>query len=438
MPVSVELSRRCLSQIMGLNDAAWEKLFSKYRILDAVRNRGEFIISANQIKEFREPRLMTKFDHKINLPSIFADNHLSILPITRGDYIISSFSAYKEFEAPNTEAQRVSIPPHIQSLMPQFLVSEAIALNCANACGILNDFLEDDGIVSTVNGRMSSGTFDFSIDTLAGTKSVTVSNSQIEIDAAYEGINYLSLFEAKRDLADDFLVRQLYYPFRVWSSRVTKTVKPVFLIFSNGIFHLYQYQFDDPNKYNSLRLIKQKNYVIATEISLADIEGLMMTVSKVREPEISFPQANSMARIINLIELLHEKPMTKQDITTEYAFDERQTNYYTDAGRYLELIDKGYDEENNIVFRLSEKGRYIMGLEYKARQLAVASQILMHGVFHDVLKLHLQYGEMPDTNTIIRIMKNSSLYHVKADSTFMRRSSTVVGWINWILSMIEE
>lgn len=423
---------------MGLNDTAWENLFSKYNILDTVRNQGEFIISANQIKEFREPRLMTKFDHKINLPSIFADNNLSILPITRGDYIISSFSAYKEFETPNTEVQRVSIPPHIQSLMPQFLVSEAIALNCANACGILNDFLEDDEIVSTVNGRMSSGTFDFNIDTLAGTKSVTVNNSQIEIDAAYEGINYLSLFEAKRDLSDDFLVRQLYYPFRVWSSRVTKTVKPVFLIFSNGIFNLYQYQFDAPNKYNSLRLIKQKNYVIATEISLADIESLMMTVSKVREPEISFPQANSMARIINLIELLHEKPMTKQDITTEYAFDERQTNYYTDAGRYLELIDKGHDEENNIVFQLSEKGRYIMGLEYKERQLAIVSQILMHGVFREVLKLHLQYGEMPDTNTIVQIMKNSNLYNVRADSTFVRRSSTVVGWINWILSIIEE
>lgn len=423
---------------MGLNDTAWENLFSKYNILDTVRNQGEFIISANQIKEFREPRLMTKFDHKINLPSIFADNNLSILPITRGDYIISSFSAYKEFETPNTEVQRVSIPPHIQSLMPQFLVSEAIALNCANACGILNDFLEDDEIVSTVNGRMSSGSFDFNIDTLAGTKSITVNNSQIEIDAAYEGINYLSLFEAKRDLSDDFLVRQLYYPFRVWSSRVTKTVKPIFLIFSNGIFNLYQYQFDDPNNYNSLRLIKQKNYMIATEISLADIESLVMTVSKVSEPEISFPQANSMARIINLIELLHEKPMTKQDITAEYAFDERQTNYYTDAGRYLELIEKGHDEENNIIFQLSEKGRYIMGLEYKERQLAVVSQILMHGVFHEVIKLHLQYGEMPDTNTIVQIMKNSNLYNVRADSTFVRRSSTVVGWINWILSIIEE
>ena len=58
---------------------------------------------------------------------------------------------------------------------------------------------------------------------------------QIEIDAAYEGIHYLSLFEAKRDLSDDFLVRQLYYPFRVWSERVTKTVKPVFLIFSTNL-----------------------------------------------------------------------------------------------------------------------------------------------------------------------------------------------------------
>ena len=82
---------------------------------------------------------------------------------------------------------------------------------------------------------MGSGDFEFDISTSFGTKQLSVSNSQIEIDAAYEGINYLSLFEAKRDLSDDFLVRQLYYPFRVWSSRVTKPVKPVFLIFSNGI-----------------------------------------------------------------------------------------------------------------------------------------------------------------------------------------------------------
>ncbi len=423
---------------MGLNDSAWENLFDKYHILAEIERNGQFIISANQIKEFREPRLMTKFDHKINLPKIFATNNLSILPITRGDYVISSFSAYKEFEEPSQDIHRISIPAHIQSLMPQFLVSEAIALNCANACGILNDFLEDDELVPTVSGRMSSGSFEFRINTALGTKNITVSNSQIEIDAAYEGIQYLSLFEAKRDLSNDFLVRQLYYPFRVWSERVTKTVKPIFLIFSNGMFNLYQYQFEDPQDYNSLRLVKQKNYVVATEICLADIENLLRTVPLVQEPDISFPQADCMSRIVNLIELLNEKPMTKQDITSEYAFDERQTNYYTDAGRYLGIIDKTHDGDGNILFQLSACGHRIMGLEYKERQLALVTQILMHKVFNETLKLHLQCGDMPDKQTIIQIMKCSNLYRVEADSTYLRRSSTVVGWVNWILGIIDE
>jgi len=423
---------------MRLNDIAWENLFDKYRILTEIERNGQFVISANQIKEFREPRLMTKFDHKVNLPVIFAENNLAILPVTRGAYIIAPFSAYKEFEEPDNNAQRISIPAHIQSLMPQFIISEAIALNCANACGILNDFLEDDALVPTVNGRMSSGRFGFNIDTAFSTKYVIVDNSQIEIDAAYEGINYLSLFEAKMDLSDDFLVRQLYYPLRTWASKVTKPIKSVFMIYSNGTFSLYQYQFEDIRNYNSLYLVKQKNYVITTEICLQDIENLLITVPLIPEPDIAFPQADRMSRIINLIELLNEKPMTRQDITSEYAFDERQTNYYTDAARYLELVEKGQNDDGRILFYLSDKGRRIMQLEYKERQLAIAAQILMHRVFNEALKLHLQCGEMPDKQTIIQIMKNSDLYRVEADSTYLRRSSTVVGWVNWILGIIEE
>lgn len=423
---------------MGLNDTAWENLFAKYNILDEINQNGKFIISARQIKEFREPRLMTKFDHKVNLPVIFSENNLSILPITRGEYIISSFSAYKEFGEPSDEVQRISISPHIQSLMPQFVVSEAIALNYASASGILNDFLEDENLLATVNGRMSSGTFRFDINTDTGRRNVEVNNSQIEIDAAYEGINYLSLFEAKMDLADDFLIRQLYYPFRVWSNRVTKTVKPIFLIFSNGVFNLYQYEFEDPTNYNSLVLVKQKNYMIATEICLADIQNILRNIQVVNEPDISFPQADRMSRIINLIELLNEKSMTEQEITSEYAFDERQTNYYTDAGRYLELIDKNYDEEGNIKFQLTAQGHHIMMLEYKEKQLALVAQILKHKVFNEVLTRHLQYGEMPQKETIVEIMKNAQLYHIEADSTYMRRASTVIGWVNWILDTIEE
>lgn len=424
---------------MGRNDDAWEKLFDKYQILDCVLRHGVFSISANQIKEFREPRLMTKFDHRVNLPGIFADNDLAILPVTRGDYVISKFSAYQDFDPPSGKFHAVRVPAHIQSLMPKYLVSEAIALNCANACGILNDFLEDEGLVPTVSGRMGSGNFAFNIN--AGTEqyTLTVRNSQIEIDAAYEGANCLALFEAKRDISDDFLIRQLYYPFRVWSGRVMKTVKPVFLVFSNGIFYLYQYEFAVPNNYNSLRLIKQKNYIISPEISLSDIHNILQNVFVCEEPAVAFPQANRMPRLINLMELLSESPMTKQDITSEYAFDERQTNYYTDAGRYLGLIEKiKNDADGSIFFSLSDMGRFVMELDYKERQIAIVSAILKHRPFNETLKIYLRRGGMPDTNTIIRIMKDSNLYRVKSDETYFRRSSTITSWINWILGLVRE
>ena len=298
--------------------------------------------------------------------------------------------------------------------------------------------MEDERLVSTVSGRMSSGSFDFQIDTKSGVKKVCVANSQIEIDAAYEGINYLSLFEAKRELPHDFLIRQLYYPFRVWQNRVTKPVKSVFLTFSNGLFSLYQYQFENPFHYNSLKLVKQKNYMIGKTISISDIENLLKTVSEVQEPEISFPQADNMDRIINLMELLYEKSMTRNEITTEYAFTVRQTDYYTHAGMYLGLIEKKRNVDNSVLFQLSKRGRCIMNLTYKERQLAIVSQILEHRVFRETLKLHLHKAYMPDRQTIVEIMKSSNIYHVGEESTYFRRASTVTSWIDWILSIIDD
>ena len=91
----------------SLNDTAWEELFEKHDILAHIERTGQFQISAKQIKEVREPRLMAKFDHTINLPQIFADNNLCILPVTRGDYVISHFDAYHKFEPDNSPITRV-------------------------------------------------------------------------------------------------------------------------------------------------------------------------------------------------------------------------------------------------------------------------------------------------------------------------------------------
>ena len=301
-------------QVTSQNDKAWEALFEKYEILQHIEEDGEFVISASQIKEYREPRLMAKFDHKINLPQIFAKNNLAILPISRGDYVISHFEAYRSFDVSDKSVKHVSLPTNLQSLDSNNIPSEAIAINCALASGMLSDFLEEDVLIPTVSGRMGSGQFDFSIQN-SRTKTptrVSVNNSQIEIDAAFEGIHSLSLLEAKRDLSEDFLIRQLYYPFRVWSNRVAKKVRPIFLVYSNGIFSLYEYEFQNPDSYNSLVLVKHRNYSIEdTAIQLSDLQDAASNMPIIAEPEISFPQANSFERVINICELLNAQELSR-------------------------------------------------------------------------------------------------------------------------------
>lgn len=65
------------------NDVSWNHLFEQYGIVDEISNSGKFVITATQINEVREARLMTKFDSRSNLPQIFSEHNLSILPITR-------------------------------------------------------------------------------------------------------------------------------------------------------------------------------------------------------------------------------------------------------------------------------------------------------------------------------------------------------------------
>lgn len=428
------------SKPKGKNDDAWEKLFLKYDILNQIDSQGQFFISADQIREYREPRLMAKFDHHINLPQIFSNNGLSILPVSRGDYVISHFDAYKKFDVGNSAITRTSIPAHLQSLDASNIPSEAISINCALAAGILSDFLGEEELTATVSGRMSSGFFDFNIQNKNKglLTSVNVNNSQIEIDAAFEGISSLALLEAKRDISEDFLVRQLYYPYRVWSSRVTKQVRPVFLVFSNGIFSLYEYAFKDPSIYNSLELVQQKNYSIEdTVISLSDIEGVLSNSVNVSEPDIPFPQADSFKRVVNLCELLFGSPMTRDQVTEEYAFDIRQTNYYTDACRYLGLLDK-YRDNNKVTYKLTDKGNKIMSLSYRQRQLELCRCILEHKAFRDTLTLYLRSGNTPSKADVVQIMKQSNLYHVDGESTYYRRSSTLVSWLNWMLDLVED
>ena len=426
------------------NAQAWEKLFSKHDIQRNIDMYGQFRISAGQIKKFREPRLMTKFDHKSNLPDLFSKNDLAILPVTRGDYVIAHFDAYHVLEQSTRLITRMIPPDNIQSLDYNNIPSEAIALNCALAAGIISDFLGEEQLIATVSGRMGTGTFDFSIlDTRSRTlRPVSVSNAQMEIDAAYEGHSCMALFEAKlakSGIFEDFMTRQLYYPFRVWHSRITKPVRPVFFVYSNEIFRLYEYEFEDIGNYSSIRLVRQKNYSVDdTSITSEDIQDILNMTTIIHEPKgIPFPQADKFERVVNLCELLNDSDMSTSDVTEEYTFTTRQTRYYTNSARYLGLVEK---ERGNgeTIYALTPQGRRIMGMSYRKRQLSFCELILSHKAFRETLALCFSTGHMPSNQDITDIMRHSGLQGVSSEETFWRRASTIRGWVNWIISLITD
>jgi hypothetical protein len=423
------------------NDIAWEKIFDKYKIVTKVLNEGHTIISSTHINEFREARLMTKFDHKSQLPKLFADNNLSILPTSRGGYVIGTFETFSDFNTDDIEVTPIEFPTFLESLDYRDITSEATAINCAFVSKILHDFTEEESLLPTVSGRMSSSSFGFDINSSKGLFKVNVGNSQVEIDGGYEGDNSLNLIEAKNYISDDFLVRQLYYPYKLWSGKIQKQVRPIFLTYTNGIFHLREYAFTDINHYNSLVLIKHKKYAVQDgAFNIETIQEILDRTKTIKEPEIPFPQADSFERVINLCELLKQKDfLTKEEITQSYDFDARQTDYYSNAGKYLGLLDTGKDPlSGQIGCYLTNKGKQVFNTNLIDRQKEFVKIIISHSAFKQTLKLYLENGEMPSKNEIVEVMKRSKLHKVGSDTTYFRRASTITGWINWIMNQIEE
>lgn len=419
------------------NDVAWRTLFEKHRIAETVAWARSFVISARMINRFREARLMTKFDHKANLPAPFVEHGLSILPVTRGNYVIAPIETFHQFEDEHVPVpiEVIPSPAHLQTINHTHIPSESLAIHCAFATGMLGRFTSDPALMPTVSGRMSSSTFRFTIDrTDATPQTLQVENTQLEIDGGYEGSDSFCLIEAKNVIASDFLIRQLYYPYRLWSQRLTKPVRPIFLTTSNGIFHFREYTFTDPTHYNSLHLIRQKRYVIGDYAINRDTIRHLLTQTRTHpEPNIPFPQADSFERVINLCELLYQSSeLGGDDITQNYDFEGRQTHYYVDAGRYLGLIDKER-RDGNMTYFLTERGEKLFDMPIVERQIAFIRAILAHEPFNRALKLYLDGDARPTPTQIVHIMRGCHLQY--ADTTAHRRAHTLLSWLDWILQL---
>lgn len=425
-------------QPLGLNDIGW------MRALDAglyseISATGFARISAKELKAIsgREPRLLAKHDFSASRPWIFRQRRLAILPDSRSSYLIGNIDIYKSFPQHTGILRTRPIPPGIESLDFSNLGSETLVLNAAALSGILQDFVGGGRLSATVAGRMSTGLLPLRLSNLD--LELTVDRAQMEIDAGYESSEHLVIVEAKNHIADDFNIRQLYFPYRRFSRSLNKEVIPVYLVYSNGVFHLYRYSFPDPADIRSIRLEDASRYVLGdSALSIGSFQALLKRITPqpqsraepLAQQPIPFPQADSFARVVSLCELLAHQDLDKAAIHAHYGFTPRQADYYVNAGRYLGLISL----EDSLA-RLTPLGRKIMTTPSRDdRNLALVEAMARHSVFHAVLEHVVAKQRAPNRADVVTIMESSDLGI--AGSTLRRRAGTVLAWAQWAWDLI--
>lgn len=426
---------------------AWQVLIDKYDILTEISNNGFFKISASQIKEVKEPRLMAKWDSSEQLPSSLKNNKINILPDSRSSYILSDFLLYQELPKVVEHVKNMAKVelPDLQTIDVDNISSEANAINVLQISGILEDFLEldlDDVLYATFNGRMSSGKFDFKVDTRRQIQlKVDVDRAQIEIDGGFESDHCVVVLEAKNVLHEDFHIRQLYYPYRLWESKVDKPVRLIFSIYTNKIFRLMEYRFKEKENYSSIELVRTKNYSLEdTSITLDEIKDVYDSIKDTEvisdnmnvEDSVPFIQADNFERIVSLLENMYENPMTSEEIIELMKFTTRQRDYYFNAGKYLGLFQK-LKEDKVRKYGLTNIGVAVYKKSYKERQLELVKLILSHRIFRDLFEEILETGVIPDKGRVVELELE---YNVCSIDVASRRATSVISWLNWIFNLV--
>ena len=352
------------------------------------------------------------------------------MPVSRSEYLVGRFNLYERFpETQRGEVRTLELPAGLDTLSLEAVSSEAVALNGASASGMLEDFLGCAPLQATVAGRMSTHGLKVRLPDLG--VDVAVDRAQMEIDGGFESLEHLVLVEAKNHLSEDFNIRQLYFPYRRFQQRLAKDVVPVYLVYSNGIFHLYRYKFRDPADFRSISLVDSARYALSSShLDAQAALDIVRAVAPEPEPAVPFPQANSFERVVNLLELIALQPLSKAEITQRYDFDPRQADYYANAARYLGLAEPVED-----TWEPTERGRRVIEQPQRdARNGALIRALAARRVFREVLELSLARGAVASTAEICAAMDGLGL----SLATSRRRASTVARWTQWVLDTVAE
>jgi hypothetical protein len=412
---------------MSSNAEAWRILFDALELAPRLADGVCVRLAADDIKRIsgREPRLMTKFDTRESRPALLSD--VTILPESNGSYVLLPGDGYADLTL-EPVLRRFTLPEGASSLktLPwkRGPVSESQAIDMAIASGLLHDFLGDPEARLTIRGRLRAPAFDFSFPGRSAPVDVHVAGVQIEVDAGLEG-EQVSLVEAKLGSRTNFLVRQLYYPFRMWRTLVPdKPVVPVFVTWSNRRFELRRFAFTPESAYGGLMAVDAASYALEDD-AVPTLAAVLDRAKPAPLPEAPFPQADEVRKVIDVVDAVAAGVNLRTEIAERFDFDERQADYYGNAAAFLGLVTRA-----RLGFELSELGRRFSNADLAERQWMLLETLAGLPVFREALAYCLAHGTAPELEQLTEWVSSSTEL---GGATPRRRAFTALSWTRWAL-----
>ncbi len=242
-------------------DLGWDLINDRIKI-----HRHDFVskplyITSQEVSDYTrglQPRILAYQTTREDRPELFQELGLFMLPVSNRRYVILKGEGY--FDLPPIADEPTLYEPKLEFPLEtaKFEMQEMQFLDFAYATSLLRNYMDDDSLLLTIRGRKNLTPIEFT----AGGHTLSAKSAITEVDAGYEGRDQIILLEAKATKFDNFNVRQLYYPFRLWRDVTNKIVHLFFFSTSDDVYSFWKIKFEDPYDFHSVMIEKTAKFRI--------------------------------------------------------------------------------------------------------------------------------------------------------------------------------
>jgi hypothetical protein len=408
-------------------EAAWEKL-----VQEKVDTSSDLVtLTKHDIESVtgNELRLMAKVDFSADLPKALRRHGYFILPVKNGEYVLVRGNGYHVLE-------KLPEPPSIFRPQLDFELetlgvgdSESQHLDYSFNVGLIEHFGGVPGLRQTIRNRKRMPAIDFSVGKVGPIH--VHAGVQVEVDLGCEGRNEVVLIEAKTGEPKDFIVRQLFYPYRKWRLEIPKKkTRPWFFcsqeVSGKRLYKFWEYQFEDDSQYQSLRLKHGESFLVQPDKKHLTVEELLRAHVQGRASSQTWdvPQADTFTRVAEIPLLVAQGIKTASAVAAHYKFDQRQSSYYRQAAEFLGLVR----QEKDFSYVLTDLGSEYVNLPADERRQLLAGLLAHFPPMRAALELSAKSGGVGRKEIAALLSRHANI----SSSTPARRASTILAWLNWL------